>query len=172
VDLTIYLGQIYWGVVMLRSKILVSACLSPAAIFACLLFAGLPLISVSPCHSQIQTAQSEEGSFRPDNFTDARFLQYEQQLNAILKTRRNEEREFIAQIVSQVRQGKIPAQIVQTSFHWVHKKRPRTNFPFIYFEKVLRLQATKIGIGDNVPDFDFSIYRSIQSGNTSSSIQR
>lgn len=103
-------------------------------------------------------------TFAPENFTDARFLQYEQQLNAILKTRRTEERKFISDIVANVRAGKLPSKLIQTSFRWVQKKRPTTNFPFIYFERVLRLQATKAGIPDTVPPYDFAIYRQIDNG--------
>lgn len=103
-------------------------------------------------------------SFSPENFTDKRFQQYEQQLNAILKTRRDEERKFVSDIVLKVREGKLPSKMVQTSFKWVQQKRPETNFPFIYFERVLRLQVTKAGIADTVPAFDFGIYRRFDSG--------
>ena len=93
-------------------------------------------------------------------FSDAaRFAEYERQLNAILKTRRDEERIFVAQIVSQVRDGKIPSKLVSTSFDWVHKKRPGTKYPFIYFEKIIRLQARQLEIQKEIPPFDFSIYR-------------
>jgi hypothetical protein len=103
-------------------------------------------------------------TFTPENFTDTRFLQYEQQLNAILKTRRDEERKFISDLVKNVREGKLPSKLIQTSFKWVQKKRPKTNFPFIYFEKVLRIQATKAGIPGTIPPYDFSIYRQFNNG--------
>ena len=103
-------------------------------------------------------------TFAPENFTDERFQQYEQQLNAILKTRRDEEREFISGIVGQVRTGRLPSKLVQTSFRWVQKKRPDTNFPFIYFERVLRLQATKAGLPNTIPPFDFDIYNQFDNG--------
>lgn len=103
-------------------------------------------------------------TFTPENFTDKRFLQYEQQLNAILLTRRDEERAFINDLVTQVRMGKLPSKLIQTSFNWVQKKRPGTNFPFIYFERVLRLQASRAGIPRTIPPFDFAIYRQFDSG--------
>ncbi len=109
-----------------------------------------------------QTSQSQ--TFTPENFTDQRFAQYEQQLNAILKTRRNEERKFVSDIVANVRAGELPSKLIQTSFKWVQKKRPHTNFPFIYFEKVLRIQATKAGIASTVPEYDFGIYRQFDTG--------
>lgn len=89
----------------------------------------------------------------------ARFAEYERQLNAILKTRRDEERVFVGQVVAQVRAGNIPSKLVSTSFDWVLKKRPGTKYPFIYFEKILRLQAEQLSIANQVPPFDFSIYR-------------
>ncbi|QEG22573.1 hypothetical protein [Mariniblastus fucicola] len=103
-------------------------------------------------------------TFEPENFTDKRFLQYEQQLNAILKTRRDEERKFVNEIVIKVREGKLPSKLVQTSFKWVQQKRPNTNFPFIYFEKVLRIQANKAGIAETIPPYDFGIYRQFDNG--------
>ena len=110
----------------------------------------------------MKTADAQ--SFTPENFTDQRFLQYEQQLNAILKTRRNEERKFVSDLVANVRAGKLPSKLIQTSFKWVQKKRPETNFPFIYFEKVLRIQATKAGIPSTIPEYDFGIYRQFDNG--------
>jgi hypothetical protein len=107
---------------------------------------------------------SVEQTFSPEDFTDKRFEQYEQQLNAILKTRRDEERKFISDIVLNVREGKLPSKIIQTSFRWVQKKRPDTNFPFIYFERLLRLQVAKAGIEETVPPFDFNIYRTFDTG--------
>ena len=103
-------------------------------------------------------------TFAPENFTDQRFEQYEQQLNAILLTRRDEERQFISSIVTQVRAGRLPSKLVQTSFRWVQKKRPDTNFPFIYFERVLRLQATAAGLPNTIPPFDFDIYNQFDTG--------
>ena len=123
-------------------------------VFVLCLFAG-PIDSA-------RTVQAQ--TFTPENFTDSRFLKYEQQLNAILLTRRTEERKFISDIVANVRAGKLPSRLIQTSFKWVQQKRPRANFPFIYFEKVLRLQADKAGIASTVPPFDFGIYREFDSG--------
>ena len=98
--------------------------------------------------------------FDPEKFNPAQFEEYERQLNAILKTRRDEEKEFVAQVVAQVRIGKTPAKLVQTSYQWVRNKRPDTDYPFIYFEKVLRLQAIAIKVQAEVPAFDYSIYGS------------
>ncbi|MFK7768001.1 MAG: hypothetical protein AB8B55_12330 [Mariniblastus sp.] len=98
--------------------------------------------------------------FLPENFTKQQLIEYEKQLNAILKTRRDEEKEFVAKVVLQVREGKIPSKLVSTSFQWVREKRPNTSYPFLYFEKVLRLQAKAIKIDNQIPAFDFSIYKS------------
>jgi hypothetical protein len=112
--------------------------------------------------ASVETVNAQ--TFTPENFTDQRFEQYEQQLNAILKTRRDEERKFISDLVLNVRAGKLPSKLIQTSFKWVQKKRPDTNFPFIYFEKVLRIQATKAGIPSTIPEYDFGIYRQFDNG--------
>ena len=98
--------------------------------------------------------------FDPSQFNPAQFDEYERQLNALLLTRRDEEKEFIGKVVLQVREGKIPSKLVQTSYQWIRNERPNTNYPFIYFEKVLRLQAGKLKLEDDIPPFDFSIYKS------------
>jgi len=79
-------------------------------------------------------------------------------------TRREEERQFIAILVAEVRAGILPSKFIQTSFRWVQNNRPNTKLPFIYFERVLRLQATQAGIADVIPPFDFDIYREFDSG--------
>lgn len=105
-----------------------------------------------------QTVSSDE--YNPDAFTAEQFVEYERQLNALLKTRRDEEQLFIAGVVRQVREGNIPSKLVSTSYSWVRTKRPNTNYPFIYFERVLRLQAQAAGLEDEIPVFDLSIYSS------------
>ncbi len=94
------------------------------------------------------------------NFSAAQWVEYERELNAILKTRRDQEKVFVHEIVEKVRLGKIPYKLVATSFQWGRNKRPNTNFPFIYFEHVIRLQAKKLKLQDEIPPFDYSIYRS------------
>lgn len=91
---------------------------------------------------------------------DLRFERYEELLNGLLKTRRDEEKEFVAGVMAQVRAGTIPERLVETSYKWVLNKRPDTNYPFVYFERVLRIQATELGIGNTIPAFDFEVYRS------------
>jgi hypothetical protein len=98
--------------------------------------------------------------YMPEEFSSAQFTEYERQLNAILKTRRDEEKEFVGKIVDLVRLGRIPSRLVSTSYQWVHQKRPDTNYPFIYFEKVLRIQAKALNLEKEIPAFDFSIYKS------------
>ena len=104
-------------------------------------------------------APASADDFTPSPGERARYVEYERQLNAILKTRLDEEKMFVAEVVDQVRLGKIPSKLVNTSFDWVLKKRPNTNYPFVYFERVLRLQADRLGIEDEVPEFDYDVYR-------------
>ncbi|MDA7878931.1 hypothetical protein N9B09_01515 [bacterium] len=98
--------------------------------------------------------------FLPESFTNAQFIEYERKLNALLKTRANEEKKFVNQIVMQVKLGKIPSRLVSTSYQWGRTKRPNTNYPFIYFEKVIRIQAKAMKLGKEIPPFDYSIYKS------------
>lgn len=92
-----------------------------------------------------------------DQFSPARLQEYERQLNAVLKTRRTEERQFIQRLVTQIGTGAVSTELVQTSFKWVRKKRPDTPFPFLYFERVLRIIAQQQGVGDQIPPYDTSV---------------
>lgn len=104
---------------------------------------------------------NEPGSFVIERFSDAQFALYERQLNALLKTRRDEEKLFVNQVVARVKEGKLPPKLVQTSYGWVRNKRPGTKYPFVFFERVLRIQARKAELADVVPDFDYRIYRKV-----------
>lgn len=92
-----------------------------------------------------------------DQFSPARLQEYERQLNAVLKTRRVEERQFISSLVDQIEIGGVSTELVQTSFKWVRRKRPNTTFPFLYFERVLRIIATQQGVGEAIPPFNTSV---------------
>lgn len=127
-----------------------SSSLWVAALFASLILFGT---LIAP---QSTSADELSGT----NFTPEQFVEYEQQLNALLKTRRQEEQDFISGVVQQVQLGNIPSRLVSTSFGWVRTKRPGTKYPFIYFEKVLRLQAEAANLGSEIPNFDVSIYGS------------
>jgi hypothetical protein len=98
--------------------------------------------------------------YMPETFTAAQFAEYERQLNALLKTRADEEKQFVSLVVTQVRLGRIPSRLVSTSYQWGRKNRPATNYPFIYFEKVIRIQAKALKLEDEIPPFDYSIYKS------------
>ncbi len=99
---------------------------------------------------------SDISSSTVSDIGEAFFEQYEARLNALLKTRREEEKQFVSEVVNLVQQESIPKQLVDSSWIWVRTRRPFTNHPFIYFERVLRLQAEKLEI--EIPDFDREIY--------------
>jgi hypothetical protein len=84
------------------------------------------------------------------------YEEYERLLQAVLKTRRDEEKRYIVQVVGLVRDGRLPKHLVDSCYLWVRSQRPNTDYPFVYFEKVLRLRAQKLRFP--VPDFDYSIY--------------
>jgi hypothetical protein len=90
---------------------------------------------------------------------DLRFEDYEERLQAILKTRRDEERNFVQEVVAKVKAGDLPERLVETSFKWVLNKRPDTKYPFVYFERVLRLQAKRVDLESQVPRFNYNIYK-------------
>ena len=87
---------------------------------------------------------------------DEIWAKYEQQLRAVVEARLVEEREFVAQVTLLIQQDQLPKQLVDSSWQWVRTKRPGTNSPFVYFERVLRLRAEKAGF--LIPPFDDRIY--------------
>ena len=106
---------------------------------------GSPLSRVSTAKSNIDDADK-----------DLHFTDYEARLNAILKTRRDEEKKFVSEVMALVRNGVLPERLIETSYKWVMNKRPGTDYPFIYFERVLRIQAAIMKL--EIPAFDYSIY--------------
>ena len=90
------------------------------------------------------------------DFNELSLVQLELQLNAILKTRRPEEKAFISTVVKHVGEEKIPRRLVNSSFKYVSKRRPYTKYPFIYFVRVLQFQGKRERV--TIPEFDFSIY--------------
>lgn len=88
---------------------------------------------------------------------ELRFRDYEAKIQALLKTRLPEEKEFVTLVMNKVRAGEIPEKMVETSYKWVLNKHPNTNYPFVYFERVLRIQGEKAEI--EIPPFDYEVYR-------------
>ena len=107
-----------------------------------------------------EKANAQEADFLDEELSPELVEQYEEKLNAILRTRSDQERLFIAQLVANVRAGSVPIKLISTSFQWVRVNRPNANYPFVYFEKVLRLQAERIGVEGAIPPFDFEAFRS------------
>lgn len=120
------------------------------------LFVLMALLLVLPAF--LHSAAADD--FLPESFSTAQFAEYERQLNALLKTRSDEEKKFVSEVVAQVQMGRIPSKLVSTSYQWGRKNRPRTNYPFVYFERVLRIQAKALELEDEIPPFDYSIYKS------------
>lgn len=101
---------------------------------------------------------------QPELVNDSFFVEYEAQLNAILKTRLDEEKEFVKGVVEQVQAENISTRLVNTSFKWVRNKRPNVKNSFIYFERVLRILANSQGVGQFIPPFDANVYSLTSTG--------
>lgn len=108
--------------------------------------------------SRPRTSVNQAASNSRQQFGESQFEEYERQLNALLLTRIDAEKAFVAGVVEKVRTGAIPSRLVQTSFQWVRVKRPQTRYPFVFFEKVIRLQAAQLGLQDEIPAFDYDSY--------------
>ncbi len=93
-----------------------------------------------------------------DDFAAAKsdLQNYETQLNAVLRTRFDEEKAYVHEVIELVQAGKLPRKLVDKSFLWVRKHHGSDNHSFVYFERVLRLQATTLRF--QVPAFDYDVY--------------
>jgi len=86
----------------------------------------------------------------PSGFADetvggAQVISLEDQLNTGLKARRPEETEFIGEVTRLVNEGKLPRKLVDSTFIWAVRRRQ--TYPFPAFERALRLQADRLGVG-------------------------
>jgi hypothetical protein len=124
------------------------------ASWALLVLAGLFVGQPGEGWAQEVTTTSAAAS---DDEVELRFRDYEAKIQALLKTRLNEEKAFVSLVMEKVRAGEIPEKMVETSYKWVLNKHPDTNYPFVYFERVLRIQGDKAGI--EIPPFDYEVYR-------------
>jgi hypothetical protein len=75
----------------------------------------------------------------------AEVISLEDQLKTGLKARRPEETEFIAEVARLVDTGKLPRKLVDSTFTWAMRRRQ--TYPFPAFERALRLQADRLGVG-------------------------
>ncbi|MFO0455895.1 MAG: hypothetical protein ACK5Z0_07775 [Planctomycetota bacterium] len=128
--------------------------LQPSALLALLVVIALLSESGNLKAQELSTTAAEATS---EDEVELRFRDYEAKIQAILKTRLNEEKAFVTSVMEKVRAGEIPEKMVETSYKWVLNKHPDTNYPFVYFERVLRIQGDKAGI--EIPPFDYEVYR-------------
>lgn len=83
---------------------------------------------------------------------------YEKQINAMLKTRLDAEKAYVALLVNMIKEGDLPRELVDRAVLWVQYKRPISHAPFVYFAKVLELSADRAHVA--VPPFDYNVYSS------------
>jgi hypothetical protein len=64
-----------------------------------------------------------------------------------LRARRKSEFQYISHVVGMVNSGALPRSLVESTFLWARKEaRAKQSYPFIYFERGLKLRAKKIGV--------------------------
>ncbi len=104
------------------------------------------------CFSAPSLAQENVSSIREITDLD----KYEQQVNAMLKTRLDAEKAYVSLILEMVEEGDIPRDLVDRAVLWVQNKRAYAHTPFVYFARVLELQGERAKI--EIPPFDYNIY--------------
>lgn len=73
----------------------------------------------------------------------------------LLQPRLPEERQFVAEVIKLVEQGKLPEPLVDEAFFY-SIRRYGGPVPFPYFERILRIQSERLKLP--VPDFDRAVY--------------
>ncbi|MCH2182920.1 MAG: hypothetical protein MK108_13025 [Mariniblastus sp.] len=111
-------------------------------LIGCLMIGAVCLVCSQPANAQ--------------SFDDLDLIAYEKQVNAILKTRLPAEKRFVNELMTEIAEKEIPRSLVDTSFKWVLNRRPNTNYPFVYFERVIRLQGKRLGY--KIPPFNYKVY--------------
>jgi hypothetical protein len=90
--------------------------------------------------------------------TQTELEQYEIQLNSVLRTRLDAEKDFVHDVVALIQEGKLPRKLVDKSMLWVRNRRIDEDKLFAYFERVLRIQAERLRL--EIPAFDYGVYDS------------
>mgnify|MGYP007063366941 CR=1 FL=1 len=68
------------------------------------------------------------------------------QLEKGLKARLPTDFAFIAKVILLVKTNKLPLPMVKAVFQWARERGAKTNYPFPYFERALKIRAKKLGI--------------------------
>ena len=105
-----------------------------------LAFVSVLGVADAPVDNQVVAASQNPGS------VGVVVADLEDQLNAVLKSRRPEEFKFIADVVAMVEDDTLPLQLVTSTFLWVKNKKQKEKFPWVYFERALRIRAARVGI--------------------------
>ena len=63
-----------------------------------------------------------------------------------LRARTDQEKEYVKQVVTYVQQGKLPEKLVDSTFLWVRKNKPKHNYPIFYFKRILELRAKALNL--------------------------
>jgi hypothetical protein len=71
-------------------------------------------------------------------------LDYQKELEKGLKARRPTDFAFLATVVAKVQSGALPQSMVNETFDFARKQN--RDYPFIYFQFVLRKRADKLGV--------------------------
>lgn len=109
----------------------------------CALVTNASLLSLSafPLESGTAIQQADRPTVAAGQVADL-----QEQLENGLRIRRPEEFRFIENIVQMTKEGRLPVELVLSTFQYVRTKKKDESHLFVIFERVLRLRAAKIGI--------------------------
>ena len=84
---------------------------------------------------------------------DPRTADLRDRLISGLKIRTTSERKFIEQVLQRVESNEIPQKLVDSAFLWVRSNKANHDYPFFYFERVLRIRGKRAGV--TIPPFTY-----------------
>jgi len=80
-----------------------------------------------------------------EGVTAGTVLGLEDRLMTGLRVRRPEDAAFIEEVARLVRSGELPAKLVDSTYLWALGRQRK--YPFPVFERALRIQAERLGVG-------------------------
>ncbi len=100
-----------------------------------------PLLAIIAFGLLAQTSDQASGQS-----VDPNVATLKQRLVSGLRARKPSEKAFLNKLATEVTQKTVPKQLVDNTFFYVQSRYRKHNFPFIYFEKILRIRAKKLNV--------------------------
>lgn len=113
-------------------------------VYLLILIAGICGMTVSQWSGKAAVAVPQE---------NPRIADLRDRLVSGLKVRTTAERQFVEQVLQRAENNTIPLELVDSAFLWVRSNKADHDYPFFYFERVLRIRGKRAGV--SIPPFKY-----------------